>query len=113
MILIKNLEMPKCCEDCFALDDYYNTYLMCKISCQKVGYRFQSKKFKMSQCPLVEVKLENGKFIMPSQKPYWIKGKFIDDDFRYNDRSYKCSNCGHITNYPEKICPSCGKEMQE
>lgn len=40
----------------------------------------------------------------------WIEGKYTNDDFRYNDRSYKCSNCGCIMPYPENFCPDCGEK---
>lgn len=43
----------------------------------------------------------------------WIKGKFTDDDRRYNDRSYKCSNCGCIMDYPTRFCPDCGDYYTE
>lgn len=43
----------------------------------------------------------------------WIVGKYTDDDFRYNDRSYKCSNCGHIETFPERFCPNCGERGDE
>lgn len=38
----------------------------------------------------------------------WIRGKYTDDDLRYNDYSYKCNRCGRIVDYEERICPCCG-----
>ena len=44
-------------------------------------------------------------------EPHWIRGKFTDDDKRYNDYSYKCSKCGRIVDFKEKFCPECGAKM--
>jgi len=29
----------------------------------------------------------------------WIRGKYTDDDFRYNDYSYSCDGCGKIVDF--------------
>lgn len=41
----------------------------------------------------------------------WIRGKYTDDDKRYNDYSYKCNRCGRIVDYEERLCPCCGARM--
>ena len=43
----------------------------------------------------------------------WIEGKYTDEDIRYNDRSYKCSNCGCIAPYKTNFCPDCGEKNEE
>lgn len=55
---------------------------------------------------------------LPSVAPqrlmgYWIEGKYSDEDVRYNDSSYKCSNCGKRVDFKENFCPSCGTEMKD
>ena len=41
----------------------------------------------------------------------WIRGKYTDDDLRYNDYSYCCNRCGKIVNFEENYCPKCGAKM--
>lgn len=43
----------------------------------------------------------------------WIKGKYRDDDIRYNDSSYKCDKCSRIVDFKENYCPNCGAKMTE
>ena len=42
---------------------------------------------------------------------HWIEGKWRDDDIRYNDTSYKCSECGRVVDFEENFCPTCGVKM--
>ena len=44
---------------------------------------------------------------------HWIRGKYTHDDYRYNDSSYKCSECGGISDVEKKYCPYCGRYMKE
>ena len=41
----------------------------------------------------------------------WIKGKYTDDDLRYNDYSYRWNRCGKIVDFEENYCPNCGAKM--
>lgn len=41
----------------------------------------------------------------------WIKGRYTDDDIRYNDWSYRCNKCEKHVNYIENFCPGCGAKM--
>lgn len=41
----------------------------------------------------------------------WIRGKYTDDDLRYNDYSYRCNRCGKIVDFEENYCPNCGAKM--
>lgn len=43
----------------------------------------------------------------------WIKGKYTDDDLRYNDHSYRCNRCGKIVDFEENYCPNCGAKMDK
>lgn len=47
-----------------------------------------------------------------TNKPHWIRGKYTEDDIRYNDSSYKCSKCGRVVDTEENYCPSCGEDMK-
>ena len=42
----------------------------------------------------------------------WIRGSYTDDDKRYNDYSYKCSECGNVVDYKKNFCPNCGADMR-
>lgn len=53
---------------------------------------------------------------LPSVTPqpktgHWIVGKYTEDDIRYNDRSYKCSECGRVVDFKDNFCPNCGAKM--
>lgn len=54
-ILIKNMEMPKSCDNCWALDDY-GDYPRCRITEEQRGYNFPIRDKRMDKCPLVEIK---------------------------------------------------------
>lgn len=49
---------------------------------------------------------------MKNDRPRWIRGKYTEDDIRYNDSSYKCSECGRVVDTEENYCPSCGARMR-
>lgn len=53
-ILIKGMEMPKNCDNCWALDDY-GDYPRCRITEEQRGYNFQIREKRMDKCPLVPV----------------------------------------------------------
>ena len=53
-ILIRGVEIPTCCDDCFALDDS-GDYPHCLISHDQRGYTFRTDIRTMPSCPLVEV----------------------------------------------------------
>lgn len=46
-----DMEMPKCCDECFALDDH-GDYPFCLISQDQRGYTFNVRKRRMPTCPL-------------------------------------------------------------
>ena len=61
-VLIKGMEMPTCCDDCFALDDR-GDYPYCLISHEQRGYTFRTDIATMPSCPLVEIPAPHGRLI--------------------------------------------------
>ena len=49
-----DIEMPACCEECFALDDN-GDYPHCLISHASCGYKFNIRLYRMADCPLEEI----------------------------------------------------------
>lgn len=45
------IDMPSCCDECFALDEY-GDYPVCRITQEQRGYTFRTREQKMSKCPL-------------------------------------------------------------
>lgn len=59
-VLIKGLEMPHNCGECWALDEC-GDYPVCNITQEQRGYDFDIRKNKMDKCPLVEVPTPHGR----------------------------------------------------
>lgn len=53
-VLIKGMETPSCCDDCWALDDF-GDYPVCRITGEQRGYNFRTREKRMDKCPLVPV----------------------------------------------------------
>lgn len=45
------IDMPSCCDECFALDND-GDYPMCLITQEQRGYTFRTREQKMDKCPL-------------------------------------------------------------
>lgn len=45
------IDMPRCCDECFALDDN-GDYPFCLITQEQRGYTFRTREKKMDKCPL-------------------------------------------------------------
>ena len=45
------IDMPNCCDECFALDDS-GDYPFCLITQEQRGYTFRTREQKMDKCPL-------------------------------------------------------------
>lgn len=45
------IDMPSCCDECFALDDN-GDYPFCLITQEQRGYNFRTREQKMDRCPL-------------------------------------------------------------
>ena len=61
-IYINGMEMPKCCDDCWALDED-GDYPRCRITEEQRGYTFNIRERKMSKCPLTEMPEPHGRLI--------------------------------------------------
>lgn len=48
------IDMPNCCDECFALDDN-GDYPMCIITQEQRGYTFRTREQKMDRCPLQQM----------------------------------------------------------
>lgn len=54
MSVLINMEMPKSCDWCWALDDY-GDYPRCRITNEQRGYNFPVREQRMGNCPLIPV----------------------------------------------------------
>ncbi len=45
------IDMPRCCDECFALDDN-GDYPFCLITQEQRGYTFRTRELRMDKCPL-------------------------------------------------------------
>ena len=54
MIAIPNMDKPKKCDECWALDDKYD-YPMCLITQEQRGYDFNTMTRVMDFCPLIDI----------------------------------------------------------
>ena len=48
------IDMPNCCDECFALNEY-GDYPVCRITQEQRGYTFRIREQKMSKCPLKQM----------------------------------------------------------
>lgn len=48
------IDMPSCCEECFALD-FHGDYPRCMITDEQRGYTFNTRTQRMTYCPLKPV----------------------------------------------------------
>lgn len=75
------IDMPSCCDKCFALDDN-GDYPMCLITQEQRGYTFRTREQKMDRCPfkpLPDKRDENGT---------WTMNGYIED--RYSTGWNEC-----------------------
>lgn len=54
MSVLIRMKMPKCCDMCWALDDY-GDYPRCRITQEQRGYNFPVRDKRMDNCPLIEL----------------------------------------------------------
>ena len=50
-MVVVEMKMPKCCDDCPCLDDY-GDYPRCRISNEQRGYNFPIHEKRMPECPI-------------------------------------------------------------
>jgi len=110
-VYIKDVELPNCCNDCFALDDN-GDYPMCIITGETRGYTFNVREQKMDRCPLIS-----------ADRP---KGEWVDEDGNkvplhkdgYPLGNCYCNQCHEwlvgSDEYATKgnFCPNCGADMR-
>lgn len=48
------IDMPSCCDECFALD-YSGDYPVCLVTQEQRGYTFRTGEQRMNKCPLKKV----------------------------------------------------------
>ena len=104
-ILIKNIEMPKCCDKCWALDDY-GDYPVCRITEEQRGYDFPIREKRMDKCPLVPV--PPSVYVRPVKRGKRMYKK-ITTDLHVVGQCSVCKERRRIDNY----CPNCGAHMRE
>ena len=78
-VLIKGMEMPKCCSECFALDDS-GDYPFCLITQETRGYTFHRREVRMPKCPLVGVP-PHGRLIDADAIPWENQTMTYDDEW--------------------------------
>jgi hypothetical protein len=90
-ILIRDMKMPRCCDECWAMDDY-GDYPRCRITGEQHGYPFRYEEYRMPDCPLRPA---------PEEK----HGRWI-----ISNGNVCCSECGE-PNMEWNFCPFCGARM--
>ena len=75
-ILIKDMQMPTCCDNCWALDDY-GDYPRCRITEEQRGYNFPIREKRMDTCPIVELP-PHGRLIDADAADSQYKADFTD-----------------------------------
>ena len=76
-VYIKGMSKPKCCYDCWDLDDD-GDYPRCRITDEQRGYNFNTRERVMDRCPLIEVAEPHGDLVdislMSERAKYWGVG---------------------------------------
>ena len=102
-IAIKDIKMPRCCDECFALDDS-GDYPYCKIKQTSTGYTFNAREKRMSNCPLVALYEKNIKDC--SNCKYGKYNDFLDNYFCYNVEDCVVWDKWEVTEQPNS-CELC------
>ena len=89
--------MPKCCDECFALDDH-GDYPFCLISQDQRGYNFNTREKRMPTCPL---KAQEAKLVHVTVKINYQK-------------IGECPTCGNLidSGYYPNYCGACGQAVK-
>lgn len=77
-VLIKGVDMPAVCDECWALDDS-GDYPMCRITQEQRGYTFRSRERRMDKCPLMEI-LPLGDIFKNSSIKTWKPGEPLREE---------------------------------
>lgn len=99
-----NIPMPKCCGDCFALDDN-GDYPRCLITEEQRGYTFRIREKRMPNCPLKNYDEEIKPIKTTEERITTAKelGLFIP--------AYWCGECRFMLIEHPKYCSNCGKRI--
>lgn len=98
-VLIKDMEIPKTCDECWALDDY-GDYPRCRITEEQRGYNFPIREKRMDKCPLVPV---------PPHGDLIDRDKLREKEFIHDGDAYAVIMSRDIRNAPT-IIPAEPKE---
>lgn len=93
-ILIRGLEMPACCDECSALDDYRDLPL-CTITMEQEGHMFDATSSRMKNCPIIEI-------------PEAVKPTVT---CRATYTMWYCGCCGKRVALASKECKNCGTRI--
>jgi len=92
------IQMPRCCDDCFALDEM-GDYPTCRITHTSRGYNFNTREKRMPDCPLIDD---------APVEPKKVVEMDVHSDFM---NVYYCGYCGNnVTG--DNYCSNCGKVVQ-
>ena len=104
-VLIKNMEMPKCCAVCPLRFDGLHTFQCLKLLGR--AYTYELAEQRQEDCPLVEVK-PHGRLIEADK----LQAKFFPDEDAYriieNEPTVLEASDGHTDTYDDpSCCPRC------
>ena len=115
-VLIKEMEMPESCYDCFFCKYELNRGYFC-IRLFIDLYRTEVTKKRLDACPLVHVPNNRGRWLpFEEEKDEDMIGPL--DDFIKKFPHWQCSICGYKyismdeKGPPHKYCPNCGAVME-
>ena len=102
-----DMDMPKCCYKCFALDDSGDSSV-CMITQESRGYRFKVREQRMDTCPLVEnkeIRVIGGQVL----EAIGAGGEVVD-----SKESANCPKCGMVLDkfYNSEYCGLCGQKVK-
>ena len=99
--------MPKCCGECFALDEH-GDYPFCLISQDQRGYTFNTRLQRMPSCPLKAQETKHGQWITDGDHMICSVCENIPfNQVKLNDKMIYNMDIGNMMKY----CPICGARM--
>ncbi len=105
-VLIRNLELPKECDECWAYDDNHD-YPHCNITHSSMGFKWKPYGQRMPNCPLSEV-VEKFKENSPGCA-VCRELRFKDDDCLYFQHRYEAGTLFEKLHI--HYCPICGRDL--
>lgn len=92
-----DMQMPACCDKCFALDDH-GDYPFCLISQDQRGYTFNTREKRMPTCPL------------KAQEP--VEPILKREGWNKHHNDYVCPVCDQDLVYEQNYCSECGNAVK-